>query len=270
MRSEKYKRIKKIKEKPNFNDLEKNLCKIPENLIYENKIKLCTENTCGNKVMCFEYNGYIWKEGRESMNYNRDYICFDECKELFGLNKIGMIRVLSDFRIEKIDKSKKSWINNWKKVKDNNVVYCVMDKIYPGIEVGKNKEKILNNRKLLKEFVKIGVVRGIFRVSDFNGRNVLMKGEDQLVSIDEGDIGKRLDIIGGREKWLIDELNKDKMIIKEILSELISIELPLVKSIPIIAEKMKKYKFNDELVNEVGKNFKNLKKDLEKEGIEFE
>ena len=97
-----------------------------------------------------------------------------------------------------------------------------------------------------------------------------MKGEDQLVSIDEGDIGKRLDIIGGREKWLIDELNKDKMIIKEILSELISIELPLVKSIPIIAEKMKKYKFNDELVNEVGKNFKNLKKDLEKEGIEFE
>ena len=39
-----------------------------------------------------------------------------------------------------------------------------------------------------------------FRVSDFNGRNVLIKGEDKLVSIDEGDIGKRLDIIGGREK----------------------------------------------------------------------
>ena len=41
------------------------------------------------------------------MNYNRDYACIDECKELFGLKKIGMKRVLSDFRIEKINKK---WI----------------------------------------------------------------------------------------------------------------------------------------------------------------
>ena len=63
------------------------------------KIKLCTDNTCGNKVMCFEYDGKIWKEGRKSMNYNRDYCVVDECKELFGLEKIGMKRVLADFRI---------------------------------------------------------------------------------------------------------------------------------------------------------------------------
>ena len=35
----------------------------------------------------------------------------------------------------------------------------------------------------------------------------------------KGDIGKRLDIIGGREKWLIGALNKDKTIINEIRDE---------------------------------------------------
>ena len=271
LRSEKYKKIKKMRGKPKYDDLEKNL-KFKDG-IDAKKIKLCTENTCGNKVMCFEYEGKIWKEGRKSMNYNRDYCVLDECKEIFGLEKIGMERVLSNFRIEKIDKSKKSWVDNWHKViiKDGGekVVYCVMDKINPGIEIGKKKKEVLENRKMLKEFVKIGVFRGIFRVSDFNGRNVLIKEGDKLVSIDEGDIGKRLDIIGKREKWLINELNKDKSIIKEILSELISIELPLVKSIPIIDEMMKKYKFSDELVREVCKNLKNLKNDLEKEGVIF-
>ena len=77
---------------PNFNELEKDL-EIVRNIEKE-KIKLCTENTCGNKVMCFEYKGKIWKEGRKSMNYNRDYCVVDECKELFGLRKIGMKRVL--------------------------------------------------------------------------------------------------------------------------------------------------------------------------------
>ena len=271
-RQKKYKMIKKMRGKPNFDDLERDLKFVDSKGI--DKIRLCTENTCGNKVMCFEYNGKIWKEGRKSMNYNRDYCVLDECKELFGLEKIGMERILSNFRIEKVDKNKKSWVDNWQKVMikdgDEKVVYCVMDKINPGIEIGKKKKEMLENRKMLKEFVKIGVFRGIFRVSDFNGRNVLIKDDGKLVSIDEGDIGKRLDIIGGREKWLINELNKDKMIIKEILSELISIELPLVESIPIIAEKMKKYKFSDELVGEVGRNFRFLKKDLEKEGIEFE
>jgi len=274
LRSEKYKKIKKMRGVPNFDDLEKDLEFVDYRGIDVNKIRLCTENTCGNKVMCFEYEGKIWKEGRKSMNYNRDYCVLDECKEMFGLEKIGMKRVLSNFRIEKVDKSKKSWVENWQKViiKDGGekVVYCVMDKIEPGIEVGKRKKEMLSNRKMLKEFVKIGVFRGIFRASDFNGRNVLIKEGDKLVSIDEGDIGKRLDIIGGREKWLIGALNKDKSIIKEILSELISIELPLVRSIPIIDEMMKKYKFSDELVREVCKNLKNLKNDLEKEGVEFE
>ena len=267
-RQQKYKMIKKMRGKPNFDDLEKYLQFKDSSDIDINKIKLCTENTCGNKVMCFEYNGKIWKEGRKSMNYNRDYCVLDECKELFGLEKIGMERILSNFRIEKVDKSKKSWVDNWRKVmikdKDEKVVYCVMDKIEPGIEIGKKKKEMLENRKMLKEFVKIGVFRGIFRVSDFNGRNVLIKGDDKLVSIDEGDIGKRLDIIGGREKWLINELNKDKSIIKEIIYELSS------GSALYVVDKMKNYKFSDDLCKVVINNWNNLRNDLECEGIEFE
>ena len=275
-RAEKYKMIKQMRGKPNFDDLEKDLEFIDAKNIDVDEIKLCTDLTCGNKVMCFEYEGKIWKEGRKSMYYNRDYCVLDECKELFGLEKIGMKRVLSNFRLERSDRSKKSWVDNWKKVSwgpcvgdnkgaKNNVVYCVMDKVEPGEEIGKHKKRMLADRKLLKEFAKIGVFRGIFRVSDFNGRNVLTKGEDKLVSIDEGDIGKRLDIIGGREKWLIGALNKDKTIINEVLNELTYDHTKIIMSL----EMMERYKFGFDLINEVENNWKNLKSDLIKEGIEF-
>lgn len=263
-RMDKYKRIKKMRGKPNFDDLEKNLEFVDD--IDEKKITLCTDVTCGNKVMCFEYEGKIWKEGRKSMNYNRDYCVLDECKDAFGLQKISMKRVLCNFRIEKKDKSKKHWAENWHKVvikKGEPVVYCVMEKINPGVEIGKVKV-MFKDRKILKEYVKIGVFRGIFRVSDFNGRNVLIKDENKLVSIDEGDIGKRLDILGGREKWLVKKLNKDKSIINEILNELSG---HLKKE--IVIKKMVEYKFNDDLCNEVLNNWKNLSVDLMKEGIKL-
>jgi hypothetical protein len=179
----------------------------------------------------------------------------------------------------KKDRNKKSWVDNWslwswgpcvgdnKDVK-NKVVYCVMDKVEPGIEVGTKKKEMLSNRKMLKEFVKIAVFRGIFRVSDFNGRNVLIKKDQddivKLVSIDEGDIGKRLDIIGGKNKWLITALNKDKSIIEEILSELYG----TVGKMGFVVKKMKEYKFTDELCDEVLNNWKNLRSDLKNEGIE--
>ena len=192
-----------------------------------------------------------------------------------------MKRITSNFRIEKKDRTKKSLKKNWKMVSwgpcvgDNKdvkvkVVYCVMDKIEPGTEIGGWKGMMLENRKLLKEFVKIGVFRGIFRVSDFNGRNVLMKGDGKLVSIDEGDIGKRVDILGGngKHKWLVKELNKDKTIINEILEEINKAwdeEYDcLVWSI------MADYNFSKELIDEVTNNYKNLRKDLESEGVKFE
>ena len=283
VRAAKYKRIKKLRGKPDFDKLEKDLEFIDGKNVDVNYIKLCSEKTCGNKVMCFEFvttswgkPNTVWKESRESMNYNRDYACVDECKEMFGLKKIGMKRVLSDFRIEKINKNENSWINNWKKVYtgDEKVVYCVMDKISHcswnvPMEIGDIKHSFQNGecRRHLKEFAKIGVFRGIFRCSDFNCRNVLVGCDksymqDYFVSIDEGDIGKRLDIIGKREKWLINALNKDKTIIKEIIDE---VSGHLKKE--FVIKKMKKYMFSDDLCNEVLNNWKYLTRDLECEGV---
>ena len=137
----------------------------------------------------------------------------------------------------------------------------------------KNGGNVGQNKDLFKEFVKIGVYRGIFRCSDFNCRNVLVGLVDQfspqyLVSIDEGDIGKRLDILGKREKWLVDGLNADKTVINEIMDELLGGSWHLKKE--MIVKKMKEYKFSDELCNEVENNWKNLRKDLEAEGVLFE
>jgi len=162
------------------------------------------------------------------------------------------------------------------------VVYCVMNKVVHcnskvPLEVGKIKHSFKDGhcRRHLKEFVKIGVFRGIFRVSDFNGRNVLVGCEKSylpqyFVSIDEGEMGCRVDILGRREKWLVKALNMDKTIIKEIMSELFSVELPFVKSMEFISEKMREYKFSYEMVKEVSRNFKNLVVDLKSEGVEFD
>ena len=85
IRAAKYKLIKKMRGKPNFDELEAKLNYVDE--VDESKIILCGDTTCGNKVMCFEYEGKIWKESRKSMFYNRDYCVVDDCKELFGLKK---------------------------------------------------------------------------------------------------------------------------------------------------------------------------------------
>lgn len=277
MRSKKQKMAKKMRGKSNFTDLEKDLQMVSS--IHVSEIKLCSEVTCGNKVMCFEYGGNIWKESRKSMNYNRDYCVIDECKQLFGLRMIGIKRVLADFRIEKIDKKKKSWVDNWHKVeiKDNEdpVVYCVMNKVsYYGrekpVEIKSVKKSFVNDRRQLKEFLKIGVFRGIFRCSDFNCRNVLVGCDglnelDYFVSIDEGDIGKRLDIIGKREGWLIQKANEDSTIIKEIIDELKQNE----DRANFIRNKMREYKFRDVVVDEVINNWNNLVTDLKQEGIKY-
>ena len=281
-RAAKYKLIKKMRGKPDFNDLEKDLKFVDGLNIQKEKLILCSDMTCGNKVMCFEYKGKIWKESRKSMFYNRDYCVLDACKEYFGLRKIGMERILSNFRIEKIDKNKKSWKDNWHKViireDEEKVVYCVMNKITHcnwkvPMEISVIKHSFQNGecRRHLKEFAKIGVFRGIFRCSDFNCRNVLVGCDksylaDYFVSIDEGDIGKRLDIIGKRETWLIKALNKDKTIINEILNELTYDHTKIIMSL----EQMERYKFKRILIDEVENNWKNLRKDLEKEGILFD
>ena len=171
-------------------------------------------------------------------------------------------------------------MDNWHKViigEGDHVVYCVMNKVVHcnwkvPMEISVIKHSFPGVRRQLKEFVKIGVFRGIFRCSDFNCRNVLVGcdnsySQQYFVSIDEGDIGKRLDILGGREKWLVEALNKDKSIINEILEEM---NKAWSEYDCLIWSIMADYNFSKELMDEVLKNFKNLTRDLKLEGVVFE
>lgn len=231
--------------------------------IKEEEIRICMEKTCGNKVMCFEYNGKIWKESRKSFEYNKDYELVDKCKDMFGLKKIGMERLLSNFRIEKIDKKKSEWTNNWRKIMCDSVVYCCMRKVGDGMNISESKEKkkILMKRETAKEIAKIALFRGIFRVTDFNLRNILLDGDGSIVSIDEGDIGKRKTIFGGRDKWLKKYLTEDVM--KEAYSEIIDNKDEKKMDIRVI---MKEFKYNDEVICGVERNFDGLEQTLKDEG----
>lgn len=264
IRAQKEKRIRKMRNKADFNKLEAELTFIDESMFYPEKMRLCLEATCGNKAMCFEYNGFIWKEGRESMNYNRDYNCVDNCKLIFGLNPIEMVRILSNFTLQKVDKTKKYWKDNWHKViSDKKIVYCRMKKVGSGEELMKNKKLLKVDGGTLAELLKIAIFRGIFRVSDFNLKNVLIDGV-KLVSIDEGDIGKRVGIIGGRNKWLVGEMNKKIGLCKGVLADINSNK---VEKLEFIKREMGDFNFSTELIQEVEKNWSNIEKDLESEGL---
>ena len=160
-----------------------------------NFVKLCLKNPCGKKVMCFvvEYQGveYVLKEGKKSMNYNEDYEVVDSMKEIFGLNKIGMKRIFSNKAMVKVDDSKMEWCDNWEFVEKENIVYSMMSYI-PGVRFNHSKNI---TPELELEYMKIGLFRGIFMVSDFNVTNVFELG-GKLYSIDEHDIlGKRVHMI---------------------------------------------------------------------------
>jgi len=224
----------------------------------ENKIKLCSDVVCGNKVMCFEYEGKIYKEGRKSMNYNLDYFVSDKCKELFGLNCIGMDLRVGKFRIVKKDKSVLSYKDNWMVEKtEEEVVYAVMNKIGDCEMLIEKKGELLKNKGWLKEYGRIGMVRGIFRVSDFNMRNVLIDGNGELVSIDENDIlGKRKDVFGMKNRLVLKELKKDENLFMELLKEIWEVDFDAVEEV------VKKYGFD---VKRIRENWENIEKDVRKE-----
>jgi len=251
---EKKKVVKKMKKEVNFDFVEKK--ELLE--IDENEIKLCSDVVCGNKVMCFEYDGKIYKEGRKSMNYNMDYYVFDRCKELFGLNCIGMELRLGKFRIVKKDKSVLSYKDNWMvEETEEEVVYCVMNKIGNCEMLIEKKDEVVKNANWLKEYCRIGMVRGIFRVSDFNMRNVLIDGNGELVSIDENDIlGKRKHVFGMKNRVVLKELKKNEKLLVELLQEIWEVDFDAVEEI------VKKYGFDGEKIRE---NWMNLEEDVRKE-----
>ena len=238
---------------------------IDGSLIEKKDIRICMNKTCGNKVMCFEYNNKIWKESRQSFNYNKDYELVDNCKEIFNLNKIGMTRIKSNFKIEKIDKTKSEWTNNWKKINVNSkekIIYCCMRKIGNGENISKNenRKKILENKNNLIEIAKIAIFRGIFRVTDFNLRNILVDNNGSLVSIDESDIGKKLNIFGNKciKKYLSCDIVSNAYL--DIINNKNDKKLFIINI-------MKKYNYSKIIIDNVINNYDNLEIDIKKENF---
>ena len=202
--------------------------------------------------MCWyaKYEGLdiVLKEGRASINYNRDYMVLDELKELFGLKRIGMRRV-------KINKVSQKNGDDYEWVDREGVVYCLMDRIN-GVELIKKKGKI---KKVLRELVKIGIFRGIFRVSDYNLKNVFIDNEDNLYSIDENNIG-------GRKKIFNKNFRFKKYITKELIEDIIKdLEENKPDKKSAIINKMLEYGFKRDLIGTVLVNYNNLRKNVYEE-----
>ena len=217
-------------------------------------VELCTETTCGGKVMCFvvKYKDekFVLKEGRRSMNYNKDYQIVDEMKEIFGLNSIGMVRIKSNKIIVKKDKTIKSWKENWEFMESPDVIYTMMK--YINAEKFNKVNELTQEMKL--EFLKIGLFRGIFMVSDFNTSNVLVSENKKMYSIDEHDmLGKRSKIIGRKNMRFYREN------IQEINGIFNDLYANMEEKTKILHEKLKKFQ-EDKNIESIMNNFIYLKK----------
>ena len=217
-----------------------------------NFVKLCLKNPCGKKVMCFvvEYQGveYVLKEGKKSMNYNEDYEVVDSMKEIFGLNKIGMKRIFSDKAMVKIDEGKMEWCDNWKFVEKENIVYSMMSYI-PGVRFNHSKNI---TPALELEYMKIGLFRGIFMVSDFNVTNVF-ELEGKLYSIDEHDIlGKRVHMIAQKNMRYY---KKNQTALEGIFEDLFQDKEGKIEK---VVEQLRAFKY-DIFVDRIISNYESLK-----------
>ena len=238
---------------------QKYLAKMPESGELEyipmedmNFVKLCLKNPCGKKVMCFvvEYQGveYVLKEGKKSMNYNEDYEVVDSMKEIFGLNKIGMRRIFSNKAMVKIDEGKMEWCDNWKFVEKENIVYSMMSYI-PGVRFNHSKNI---TPELELEYMKIGLFRGIFMVSDFNVTNVF-ELEGKLYSIDEHDIlGKRVHMIAQKNMRYY---KKNQAALERIFEDLFQDKEGKIEK---VVEQLRAFKY-DIFVDRIISNYESLK-----------
>jgi hypothetical protein len=214
--------------------------------------KLCREKTCGGKAMTFCNNDkkMIVKEHRKSFNYGRDQIIIDELKNIFGLRKMNGRRIMSNMIVSKINKKKSEWKDNMK-FENKNGVYVIMDMFDNIGSLVKNKN-LRNDDKVKIEYLKILLFRGIFRVSDSNYTNVLVNENNELLSIDENNIGSRKCIFD--KKFNIK--NYDKREIDNVINDLLKDKENKLK---IIKEKFEEYEM-EIFYKMVEERMNNLKK----------
>ncbi len=187
-------------------------------------VKILEDGVCGGKVCCISvmYKGsrYILKEMKESMNYGRDYILIDKCKEFFGLKDMNMKRIKSNQGQLKINTSKLSYVRNVK-IGKKECVYCMMD-YWPNIgDLGKHKS-IMEDINVKREALKIRLFDGLFRSSDNIPRNILVNETNELLSIDEGDIFGKREKIFNKNDWFTKNCSKE--FIESVVDELMSFQ----------------------------------------------
>mgnify|MGYP003970062667 FL=1 len=225
-------------------------------------IRVLQEGVCGGKVPCIEitYQGkkYILKQMGESMNYGKDYLFMDECKDIFDLWSMNMQQIICDKKIVKKDKNIKTFVNNWS-FSDEKSIYVIMDYFDNIGDLGKNKD-YLKDERILKECMKIRLFDGLFRSSDNILRNILIDKDGELLSIDEGDIYGRRDRIFNHNDWC-QKKNISDEILQEVVLDILSDK---EKKIILIQEKMIKYGFNHH-VNEFKTRFKDYRQIIQSE-----
>jgi len=184
--------------------------------------KVIEEGVCGGKVPCiivkYKEARYILKEMKESMNFGKDYVVIDRCKQLFGLKDMNMKRIRSDRSLVKIDSAKKSLVKNWK-LGERDSTYCMMDYWENIGDIGKQKS-LLQNESVAYECLKIRLFDGLFMSSDNILRNILVNSRSELLSIDEGDMfGKRKTIFNKRGDWCKKNISLD--VVAKCIDELL-------------------------------------------------
>ena len=210
------------------------------------EVKVLEDGVCGLKVCCikvvFEGRHFILKEMRQSFNLGRDYMIVDKLKGAFGVRDLKMRRIRSDKGLEVVDKSKKSFVGNWK-LGEREVVYCMMEEFENVGDLGKNKQ-FLEDDSVFREALKIRLYDGLFRSSDNILRNILVNSGGDVLSIDEGDIyGKRTKIFNKKDWFMKKEVvEKTRTIAAEIVEE-----WKLNEKKEIVEKELERWGFNDKI-----------------------
>ena len=210
------------------------------------EVTVLEDGVCGLKVCCikvvFEGRNFILKEMRPSFRLGRDYMIVDALKEAFGVRDLKMRRIRSDKGLEVVDKSKKSFVGNWK-LGAREVVYCMMEEFENVGDLGKNKH-FLEEDIVFREALKIRLYDGLFRSSDNILRNILVNSGGELLSIDEGDIyGKRTKIFNKKD-WFL----KKEVVVKtrKIAADIVE-EWKLDEKKEIVEQELERWGFNDKI-----------------------
>ena len=130
--------------------------------------------------------------------------------------------------IRRKDPKIKTFVGNWE-FGLGEAIYCMMDYFENVGDVGKNKG-FLDDETVVRECLKIRLYDGLFRSSDNIMRNILVNNSGELLSIDEGDMfGKRELVFNRRGDWC--KKNVSAEILQSVLEEILENKEEKVKGV---------------------------------------